>query len=157
MSSKKWLPWKDKADKAMMTCYLHYAFHLFWSVRELSITRCECVWNRERTVMSLCVCSKFITCFLCFCYLLLPLCMGSAAGWLYQEAVSGLGYFNFIGFKEDLREVGTLAPSVQSHLSAWSFLSAFQLSCDSLILLRPGLAGKMLTAAWTSLCLMYTI
>lgn len=105
------LPWQDNADKAMMTRYLSSSFHLFWSLKcskhNVSVRRRE-QWER-------CHPDVFVLNRLCACYFFIILfflleCAVLLAGWLYQEAVSSPGYFNFIGFKEDWEEVCTLAP-----------------------------------------------
>lgn len=85
MSSKKvnGLPGQDNTDKAMMTCYLHFIFHLFWSFSGVTSCMCVCVWEERvavREVPSWCVCSKSIICFLFFLRLVLALCIGCAAG-----------------------------------------------------------------------------
>lgn len=107
------LPWQDITDTAMMTCYPHFTFHLFWSLSGLNIV-CVCVWEEEGS-SERCHPDVFVLNWLPASYFFIILfflfeCAALLAGWLYQEAVSSPGYFNFIGFKEDGEELCTLAP-----------------------------------------------
>lgn len=116
-------------DKAMIPAYLS-PFNFSWSLSVLKRGLWGWWWAR----------SKLITCF----------SERAVACRFYQLCCQDPRYFNLIGFNEG--EDGSCVSlrvftfkcvcmhataSIQSHLSAWSFLSAFQLENDSLDSITP--------------------
>lgn len=95
-------PWRLVIYTSSFVC-----FNLSVGLWNVCVSKCECSWEGGGVLFALNWLPAsyfFIILFFLFA------CAEQLASWLYQEAVSSRGYFNFIGFKEYREEVFTLAP-----------------------------------------------